>query len=442
MLQALQGQECYHTLASAKGSASMKFTDRSILNLKAKSERYITWRDGGGGLGVRVSPQNRKTFVYMYRANGKPRMMSLGTYPSLPLAEAHKKHGEAVAMLAKGIDPAKLDVQAKIEARRALTLRALAADYLEKWAKPRKRSWKEDQRMLEKDVLPIWGSMKAEQVTRRDVIALLDELAERAPIAANRTLAVMRKMFNFAVSRDIVKVTPCAQVKAPSPENKRDRTLSDKEIRALWRLLDAASEVTRKRKKNGRFLSSGKAAISSVTEFALKLQLVTAQRKGEIIAMEWKDVEGKWWSIPREKAKNKEPHRVYLTPVELDVLEQAKALAGNSPFVFPAGVGGNGHLGAFAPVQALRRITANGAGLKDCTPHDLRRTAATKMSEAGVSRLILSKVLNHKDRTVTAIYDRHSYDREKQQALEIWARKLNAILDGRKARVIPLTRRG
>jgi integrase len=419
----------------------MKLTDRSIQNLKTKSERYIAWKNGGGGLGVRVSPKGNKTFIYMYRANGKPRMMSLGTYPLLTLAEAHKKHGEAVAMLAKGVDPAKLDVQAKIEARRALTVRSLAVEYLQKWAKPRKRSWKEDERMLDKDVLPLWGSMKAEQVTRRDVIALLDDLAERAPVAANRTLAVIRKMFNFAVSRDIVKSSPCAQVKPPAPENKRDRTLSDSEIRALWKLLDSASEVERKRKRNGRFISSGKAAISPVTKLALKLQLVTAQRKGEIVGMGWKDLDGRWWTIPREKAKNREPHRVYLTAPALATLEQAKTLAGDSAFVFPAGAGGEGHLGASAPDHALRRITAENGELKDCTPHDLRRTAATKMSEAGVSRFILSKVLNHKDSTVTAIYDRHSYDREKQQALETWARALAAILDGSKARVIPLKRR-
>jgi integrase len=176
--------------------------------------------------------------------------------------------------------------------------------------------------------------------------------------------------------------------------------------------------------------------------FALKLQLVTAQRKGEILGMEWDEIDGRWWTIPRQKAKNKEPHRVYLTGMALDILKQAKALAGESRFVFPAGTGDAAHLGATAPCHALRRLTAEESEISDCTPHDLRRTAATKMSEAGVSRFILSKVLNHKDSTVTAIYDRHSYDREKQQALETWARKLTAILEGSKARVIPLKRRG
>jgi integrase len=115
-------------------------------------------------------------------------------------------------------------------------------------------------------------------------------------------------------------------------------------------------------------------------------------------------------------------------------------VAGDSPCVFPAGTGGKGHLGASAPGQALRRIIGEGSDLADCTPHDLRRTAATKMSEAGVSRFVLSKVLNHKDGTVTAIYDQHSYDREKQQAFETWARKLAAILDGRKPSVVPIRR--
>lgn len=337
----------------------------------------------------------------------------------------------------QGIDPSTVEVHAKAEAREALTVKELADEYIERHAKPRKRSWAEDARILNVDVLPHWGRRKARDITRRDVITLLDEIAERAPIAANRTLAVVRKMFNFAVSRDIVTATPCAQVKAPAPENKRDHVLNDEEIKTLWTFLDTAltPEDARKRTRDGKFVKTGKPALSSEVKLALKLQLVTGQRKGEIVSIERKEIHGRWWTTPREKAKNKEPHRIYLSDLAMEIPEEARVLAGDLSYVFPAGAGRQGHLGATAPDHALRRsIKDKTLKIADCTRHDLRRTAATKMGEAGVSRFVLSKVLNHKDRTVTAIYDRHSYDKEKPQALETWGRKLQAIITGRKRR--------
>lgn len=417
----------------------MKFTDRSIQNLKPKAERYIVWKDHGNGLGIRVSPKGKRTFIHMYRFNGKPRMASLGNYPTLTLGEAHKKHGGSLELLSKGVDPANIEVRARAEAQRAPTIKALAGEYIEKWAKPRKRSWAEDERILNKDVIPEWGTHKAKDITRRDVIALLDEVAERAPIQANRTLATIRKMFNFALSRDIVPATPCAQVKPPALENKRDRILSDEEIRAFWILLDTAAAAGGGRADNGQFMKGDIPAVSPEVRLALKLQLVTGQRKGEVVVMEWSEISGRWWTIPREKAKNKEPHRVYLCDPAMEILEEAKTLAGESPYVFRAGKGRQGHLGETSPDHALRRIL-NGAAIASCTPHDLRRTAATRMGEAGVSRFILSKVLNHKDRTVTAIYDRHSYDREKQQAFETWGRSLTTLLTGEQSNVVALNR--
>ena len=243
----------------------MKFTDRSIAALKPGTARYEKWEDGRAGLGVRVSPKGRKSWIYMYRFGGKARRMGLGTYPVVGLASAHVKHAQAKELLNKGIDPGAQQIERKRVERDAQTVNDLAEEYLEKWARPRKRSAGEDERILRKDVLPAWGTRKARDIRRRDVILLLDTIVERgAPIAANRTLGVVRRMFNFAVSRDILDATPVAMVKAPAKEMPRERVLSPSEIRIFWNDLD-------------------RAPISPGIVLALKLQLVTAQRKGEVI---------------------------------------------------------------------------------------------------------------------------------------------------------------
>jgi integrase len=401
----------------------MKLTDYQIKNLKPQAERYEVW-EGKTGFGVRVTPKGNKSFVYMYRFGGKARRLTLGTYPAMTLADAHKAHAEAQKMLEQGIDPGAITVAEREEQRKAPTVGDLAQEYLEKWAKPRKRSWREDNRILEKDILPEWGRRKAREITRREIIRLLDGVLERgAPIMANRTLAVIRKMFNFAVSRDIVPVSPCMAVRAPASEKTRDRVLTQEEIRALWQGLEGAK-------------------MAEGTKLALKLQLVTAQRKGEIISAAWEEVDLKegWWTIPAEKSKNALPHRVPLSPLALELLQAAKALSGDSPWMFPSPRGSK-HITPEAVDHALRRPGLEALGFT-FVPHDLRRTAASLMTGMDIPRLVVSKLLNHVERGVTAVYDRHSYDRQKRQALETWGRKLNGIIYGAEDEdnVIPLKR--
>jgi integrase len=401
----------------------MKLTDMLLRNLKPKVHRYIIWADHG--LGVRVSPKGKKSFVYMYRVDGKARFMTLGDYPKMTLADAHKAHAEARKKVEQGIDPGAEAVVERAEERQAPTVAVLAAEYLEKWAKPRKRSWREDERILKKDVLPEWGRRKAREITRRDVIRLLDGIVDRgAGIMANRTLATIRKMFNFAVSRDIVPVSPCQAVRAPAPEQRRDRVLTADEIRALWHGLEGA-----KRMAEG-------------TKLALKLQLVTAQRKAEIVSAAWQEIDftDKWWTIPPEKTKNKMAHRVPLSPLALELLQAAKKISGDSPWLFPS-LQTARHITPEAVDHALRRAGLEALGFT-FVPHDLRRTAASHMTGMGISRLVVSKILNHVERGVTAVYDRHSYDNEKRQALEAWCYRLHNIIQGaeEEGKVIPLIR--
>jgi integrase len=388
-----------------------KFTDKFIAAQRPRAERYEKWE--GGGFGVRVSPRG-KAWVWVYRYQGRPRRMTLGSYPAIGLADARIKLAEARKLLERGIDPGDADVQQRKAERVAETVEELAEAYLEKWARPRKRSAAEDERILRKDVLPAWRRRKAKDIARRDVIALLDAIVDRgSPIAANRTLAIIRRMFGWALSRDIVPASPCAAVKAPAKEKRRDRVLSADEIAAFWRALD-----------------NPELAISPAIRLALKLQLVTAQRKGEVIGAEWSefDLDARVWTIPAGKTKNGMPHRVPLSPLALAVLANiASQVRRNEPhWLFPSTRTGKPITGP--AVDHAMRNNHDMLGTSDATPHDLRRTAASHMTSTGISRLVVSKILNHAEPGVTAVYDRHSYDAEKRAALTAWGARLEEII--------------
>jgi integrase len=418
---------CYPALGVAddkQENRMARFTDKFIAALRPKAERYEKWE--GGGFGVRVSPRG-KAWVWVYRHQGRPRRMTLGSYPAMGLADARIKLAEARKLLERGIDPGDVEVQQRKAERVAETVEELAEAYLEKWARPRKRSAAEDERILRKDVIPAWRRRKAKDIARRDVIALLDAIVDRgSPIAANRTLAVIRRMFGWALSRDIVPASPCVAVKAPAKERRRDRVLSADEIAALWRAFD-----------------NPELAMSLAIRLALKLQLVTAQRKGEIIGAERSefDRDGRVWTIPAEKAKNGMPHRVPLSPLARALLDEIEVATGRRPdhgkegpsrWLFPS-PRRDGPITGPAVDHAMRDNRGI-LGTGDATPHDLRRTAASHMTSIGISRLVVSKILNHAEPGVTAVYDRHSYDIEKRAALVAWGARLEEIIGDRAER--------
>ena len=387
----------------------MKFTDRAVQALPRKTARYEVFEAGRAGFGLRVAPSGRKTWVWLYRYRAKARRVTLGTYPQTSLAEAHAKQAEAEKKLEAGIDPGAEQLSLQEAQRLAPTVAILAYEYLERHAKPNKRSWREDNRILQKDILPHWQHKKAKDIKRREVISLLEDIVDRgAPIQANRTLAVIRKMCNFALQRDIVQVSPCAGVKAPAQERQKDRVLNNDELRLFW-------------------LGLEQARMTRLVKLALKLQLLTAQRKGEGIAAEWNEISGEVWTIPAKKAKNKLAHRVPLSRQALAVLAELNTLTGNSRWLFPS-MKGNAHLLPTSVDHALR-INQPVFGIALFTPHDLRRTAASHMTALGISRLVVQKILNHKESGITAVCDRHGYDQEKRKALDTWGRKLEAIIN-------------
>jgi len=151
--------------------------------------------------------------------------------------------------------------------------------------------------------------------------------------------------------------------------------------------------------------------------------------KGEIVSSEWEefDLANSWWTIPAHKAKNGNTHLVPLPKLALKILQKIKVISSNSKWLFPS-PNSDKHITPESIDHAIRRSEDAFKKIKHFTPHDLRRTAASLMTALGISRLVVSKLLNHVENSVTAIYDRHSYDKEKKQAMDKWGIKLRDII--------------
>ena len=410
------------------------------------------------GLELRITRKATKSWRVRYRpskrkgGHGRQRDMVLGTYPDLSLAVARDEARTIIGQAKEGRDPMQERVarnrwkHEQAERAKTGTVKALAARYLDEYALgsdvgprdkqgrllgadgkladiwdysivdgiPKKRSWGEDRRKLDVEVLPSWGERPVQEITRRDVRQLVDGIARRgAPVQANRVRALLHTMFGWALERDIVDANPATGTPRPGGSEKkreRDRVLTPDELRKFW----AATEN-----------------MDKPMRAFWRLRLVTAQRAVELVSMRWVDIdEDSIWTIPGSVAKNAKSHRVPLSELALEIIG---GLAQHDERVL------SGALGNRQRSVAAKTIHAE---IDEFRGHDLRRSAASYMASARVPRLHISKVLNHSERGVTAVYDRHSYDEEKRIALATWAARLRALIDGRQgADVVPIQRR-
>ncbi len=377
-----------------------RLTEKEIRTLPTPEKgNRIYFDDIVGGFGIRVTASGTKAFVFDYRVNRRHRRLTIGRYPSWNATAARERAKKLKLQVDRGRDP----LGEKEEGRGAPTFTGVAAEYLERYASKKKSGFR-DKQYLTRDVLPSWGNRKAADIKRRDVLELIERKAEQAPISANRLLACIRKVFNWAISRDLLDTNPCSQVPAPGIEKRRDRVLTETEIAAFWDGLDSAP-------------------MRGEVRTALRLILVTSQRPGEVCEIELADLNGDWWTVAAAKAKNGLSHRVPLSALAQEQLQPRREATERWLFPSPRG---NAPIQVNALSVPLRNN--NHFGLERFTPHDLRRTAATMMASMGTDRLTLSKILNHVETGVTAVYDRATYDKEKRRALQLWERKLRALI--------------
>ncbi|MGD9687325.1 MAG: tyrosine-type recombinase/integrase [Desulfobacter sp.] len=413
----------------------MKFTDRFLQSIKTPEKEYCIRE--GHGFTLRVLPSGTKTFQYIFTLNGKRHRMNLGQYPATTLADAREKFRAAAILVGKGMSP--LEQPANSEAEAILTIQTLVDDYkmfVEQHMA--KSTSQETARTLDKHIIPGWKERSAQEIRRKDAINLIEPIAATAPGQARGVMKIARAMFNYALDRELVEINPFTRLPAAVPSIKpvsTSRTLSDEEIKHVWNTIHSATPPG-----------------AAETRRALLMILVTAQRPGEVAGMAWNEIDEKWWTIPPERIKTRnhrqESHRVFLTSLALRIIGPNP---GYSDYVFPgpAIINQDTQQAVFPPLQrkalshmvcderAGGRPAGNGEktatmaeyfGLLRWTPHDLRRTAATKLSELGCPDEIIDAILNHSKKGVIGIYNRNKYDKEKQEWLTKWSNYLEGLV--------------
>src|SRR5258708_4000982 len=237
-------------------------------------------------------------------------------------------------MLDQGIDPAFQKKTDRLALSTAETVRHLADEFSTRFIAVHRRRPQGVAQILNADVLPKLGGFKVKDVTRRHVVKMLDGIVDRgARVQANRTASLVKQMFQYAVERGIIDANPCSDIRRQTvggTEQPRDRTLDHGEIKALWSGLDLAATVKTDKKKD--IYPIGKAMAA-----ALKLLLVTAQRRGELTNAKWADIDFQQniWHIPAERSKNGKAHRVPLSTLAHELLDEVKQYAGKSAYVLP-----------------------------------------------------------------------------------------------------------
>lgn len=370
---------------------------KAIDALKPMDKRYEVHDLLCPGFSIRVYPSGKKVFTVKYRYGVKQRRMQVGVYPRLSLAEARARATEACRMVDDGIDPA-----AK---RRQLDMRveAVCAQFIRIYARPRNRSWKEAERILQRELVPVFGQRDIRQLTRPDIMSLIDGAVDRgSAYQANRIHSHVRKLFNWCVERGIVETSPVVGLRAPTREQARDRVLTDAEITALLKACEKEPYPYRQ---------------------FVPLLLATAQRRGELNAMRWSEInlETKEWVIPGHLSKNGKPHAVPLSAFAMQLLSEVPRYVG-CDIVFTT----HGYVPINGFTKAIRHLHKV-SGTSDWRFHDLRRTAASGMARAKIAPHIIEKVLNHISGTISgvaAVYNRYGYDSEKRDALEQWGETL------------------
>jgi integrase len=387
-------------------------TARSVENTKPDPSRRLEIPDGAlPGFYLVVQPSGAKSWAVRYRVAGKPKKFTLGPYPRLLLGDARDLARSALRLASEGRDPAALRTIAELEAEASTRLRfgAVVAEFIERYAKPRNRTWPETERLLTKADLADWQQRDLRTITRREILDVIDRMVERgSPIQANRLVAALRRFFGWAVERGLLEPTPMASVKPPSAETARDRVLSDEELRAIWL---AAEEMGY---PFGR---------------AVQLMILTGQRRSEVLEAEWGefDLERGLWSIPRERAKNGTGHVVPLSHGVIRLIKSLPSVGAPPRLLFTT----NGATPFSGVSKAIERLSALAEGQSKLhrapVPwrlHDLRRTFATGCARLGVPLHVVEKSLNHTSGTfggIVSVYQRHEFLEERQSAMNQWA---------------------
>jgi integrase len=394
-------------------------TKRLIDTTAPSPKDAFLWDDEVRGFGLKITPAGRRIFILQYRMTGRgtPCRYTIGEFGSLTPAQARSIAADLRHQIAKGTDPRVSRIEKAKEAEReadpATTIAGLIEVYVAKHLSKLK-SGEDVRKLLYREVRPIWGTIPTALVTRRDVIALLDDVEDHGgPYARNHATAAIRQMFNWASARDPSLPNPAVKL-SMNIVKERERVLSDTELREIW-------------------IATGE-LVSVFCPF-IRILLLTGQRRSEVAGMSWSEISGTEdpvWTIPASRTKNGIVHEVPLSHVAVDVLRHVPRLG---RFVFTTD--SETPISGFSKfknsldktILTLSRkktdiVCEYGevVGLRErWTFHDLRRTAATIMAKRSVPPHVVERLLNHVSGTISGvakIYNRHEYWAERRDAVE------------------------
>ena len=363
-------------------------------------DRTIHWDGAMAGFGLMVTASGHASFVCQYRSGRRSHRMSLKS--GLTLQDARREAKKLLGDVARGGDP--LAERQKAARAGDDTLRSIAEAYIEREAKS-VRSMSQRRAVLVRHVYPRLGARPIGEIKRSDIVRLLDKIDdERGPVAADQTLAFIRRIMSWHASRSDEFRTPIVRGMARTKpgERARQRILTDNELRAVWKAAEVSTGIF------GPFV---------------QFLLLTATRRTEAAQMARSELAGDVWAIPQERYKARLELVIPLTPLALGVLDRLPQIAG-SKVVFT-----NDGERPFSGYSKAKANFDKACGITDWTLHDLRRTARSLMSRAGVNADVAERCLGHVISGVRGTYDRHAYFDEKRRAFEALAALVERIVN-------------
>ena len=417
-----------------------KLTDVQIRNWM--KDGNPTAKADGDGLTFTLSTKGTAAWVLRYRFGGKARELTIGRYPDISLSKARELAAEARVQIQQGRDVAREKQKATIQRAAAKTLRELAADYMSK-AFPHlaANTIKQRRHHIEGVILPKLGSLPAREVMTADVVALVEAVGKKSVNVAELVFTAVSEIFKHGLARHVVTANPCAGISVSAicgkPEPKRQRLkLTEDELRVILPALPG---------------------IGAENALAVKIQLATCVRLGELAKAEWANVDfdRAEWFVPDQNSKTGRGFTIPLPPPVVGWFRELEPFACGSRFVLPArqvrrtrNHGGEVHFEQRAMNAMLHKLCEKlGDKVRRFTPHDLRSTARSHLAALGVNILVAERCLNHSLGGLIAIYDQHDYMTERRAALELWTDFILACEAGRAwlpqgDNVIPLRKAG
>lgn len=379
-----------------------KLTDIKIRNLKPGPKRREIPDPGARGLYVVVQPSGQKSYAVRYRFGGRPRKLTLQA--GVSLAAARKAAAAALYEVGEGRDPAEAKKvnKAKAAGAAANSLQAICEEYLKREA-VKLRTGNQRARILARLVYPPLGKRPVASIKRSEVVRILDQIADaHGERMANSTLAVLRRVFNWFAGRTDDFRSPIVRGMARTKpgEHARERILSDDELRSVWTA------------------SAGEGPFPGLVRFLL----LTAARRGEAAGMKWNEIDGANWTLPAARHKTKVDLIRPLSRAGQKLLAELPRI--DDEFVFTTD--GKRPISGFSK---FKHDFDKACGVAGWTLHDLRRTARSLMSRAGVNSDHAERCLGHVITGVRGTYDRHEYYAEKQRAFEALAAQVERVVN-------------